>query len=184
MKQIGPYLIILLITVISVLVPFVIHVFLSRTCRLFTDPVARQKGAILSCLLGLGLVLAALITWVNLNGLSRASDNWWSIVFTIGVYLLWSYVYFHFFNMSETARRIRILLGDPQPPTLKRIDSNQSYTCDKMIKIRLQRLVSLGELRKIDNKYLTGKRILVFPSFIISCLHNLLFHSPKHKVED
>ena len=159
----------LLITGFSVLAPFLIHVLLTRIFRLFVRPDRRQKGPLWSAGIGLGLLL------IFLSAASGEAGGWGPMVYSLGVYFLFAYVYFHFFNMSETARRIRILIESARSPTVRQVEVVEVYTPRQMVRIRIARLVELGELREKEGRYLTGRGILLVPALLVSFFHNLLF---------
>ncbi len=101
-------MIVLGLVVGGALLPFLVHLVLTRALKLFRAPADRQKGAILSGPIGLIplLVLFSLLVPERAAGGSVA----WTALYVFGLYASSAYVYFHFFNMSETARRIRILV--------------------------------------------------------------------------
>lgn len=73
-----------------------------------------------------------------------------------------SYSYFHFFNMSETARRIRLLTELKQRKSISSESIFDGYKGDAMISKRLDRLVSLGQIRLDNGKYhLSGRTLWV-----------------------
>ena len=157
--------------------PFLVHLALTRLGKFFTEPTLRQKGAVLSGPLGLIpllLLFCLLIPGRAGTGTSLA----WTALFVFGSYACFSYVYFHLFNMSETARRIRILVQGREGGTLPDGETSAQYTPDAMIALRLNRLVSLRELRIRDGRYLLGKRGLLgllLPARMVFALRRFLF---------
>lgn len=77
------------------------------------------------------------------------------LVFAFIVFNGVAYAYFHFFNMSETARRIRMLLQVQQSgPTGLRVDElERQYSQTDMIESRLDRLVHLNQLLLAPDKH-------------------------------
>ena len=170
------YLHLFLLVIGSAFLPFLIHLLLVRLLRVFRNPAERQKGPIYSCGIGLVLLTAGIVIWGNADdptGLIIIKPG--PLIFALGSYLFFGYVYFHFFNMSETARRVRILLEGSRAPTIRASELNRSYTGRGMITVRLKRLVSLGEIREERGKYHPGRGILILPAYIIAGLHNFLF---------
>lgn len=171
----------LLITIaVSIFLPFVIHILLVRFFGLFSAPSSRQKGPIFSFGIGLGVLLAALMFWLASNGSSGLTSNLGPVIYSLGIYLLFSYAYFHFFNMSETARRIRILLESSRSPVLIKSDLDRTYTGEGMVKIRLERLVALGELKREGDRYYPGRGLLIIPALVICGFHKFLFPEEKN----
>jgi hypothetical protein len=89
-------------------------------------------------------------------------------------YLLSGYIYFHFFNMSETAKRIKILT-ETSEEGIKSSELFRRYTYQDIILNRLKRLLALGELRIAGDRYILGNRILLLPAKIVFGLRNIIF---------
>jgi len=165
----------LIIVILSILIPFFIHIFLVRLCGLFKKPFSRQKGVIASFVLGfipLGIVF--LLWIINLN-IDAWSPILWSGIYLFLVYILFSYVYFHVFNMSETARRIRILTEIYRTGALKKGELAAKYTRQDMISNRLKRLVALEGLRLSKNRYILGNRLFFLLAKAIFNFRCILF---------
>ena len=77
----------------------------------------------------------------------------------ISVFCL-AYIYFHFFNMSTTARRIKILTGLQQGQFTKREQIETYYAGQSSLKTRIDRLIHLGELKQINGRYVVSRGIL------------------------
>ena len=74
------------------------------------------------------------------------------------VYFLTAYVYFHFFNMSFTSRRIRLLLAMREQQNSFSIKQAQSlYDGSEMVGARLDRLQKLGQIRQKDGRFFSTK---------------------------
>lgn len=80
-------------------------------------------------------------------------------------YGMLGYCYFHFINLGETARRIRILRelheaggGLSMDELLKR------YNAAQMVEIRLQRLLGTGQIVERGGRYLIGKPVMLWIS--------------------
>jgi len=89
-----------------------------------------------------------------------------------------AYAYFHIFNMSETARRIRMLLQIRRagPAGLRVQELERQYSQKDMIEARLDRLVRMNQLSLgPDGRYrVTGKTLLV-AGRIMSLWRRLVF---------
>jgi len=91
------------------------------------------------------------------------------------IYSSLGYCYFHFINLGETARRIRILRelyesngGLTLDKILKR------YNAEAMVELRLQRLISSGQIILKDGRLHVGKPVLSFISKIIILMKLIL----------
>ena len=90
------------------------------------------------------------------------------------VYNSFAYFYFHFFNMSETARRIKILVSIYNKKIRGPKDFKAFYDTDKALSIRLKRLEQLGQLKKKGAVYMIKGRLLYYVSFLIPVFRSLL----------
>ena len=96
------------------------------------------------------------------------------------IYNALSYSYFHIFNMSETARRIRILNEIDKAKQLKASDVAFIYNADDMLKVRLERLMAMHQIKKIGDRYLLDQNLLYIVAKIVADCRNLLgFSLPK-----
>lgn len=155
----------LIILLFSVFIPFFSHLILVRLFCLFKKPFFRQKGAIVSCLFGFCILTMIFFFWA----ISLYEKAWlqilWSGIYLFLVYILFAYVYFHIFNMSETARRIQILVENYKTGILEKEELVKKYTCQDMVSARLERLVSLGILRLTKNRYFLENKALLLLIF-------------------
>ncbi len=165
----------LLLLLGAALVPFFIHLLLSRLSRLFKEPAHRQKIVLVSSLIGLVPVAVMFLIWVILFRSRLEGGALGPGIYLFGIYSLFAYSYFHIFNMSETARRVRILMDGTAGRDFDPENIGAQYTGEHMVSIRLRRLVSLRELNKNGNRYLPGRGLLLLPARIIPFLHRVLF---------
>lgn len=104
-----------------------------------------------------------------------AAATWWdgieSLPFAAVVSVCIAYCYFHLFNMSETARRIRILtschLGVP-------VDERH-YSLDAMIDARIERLIMVDSLRHDGGCYRPVRGPLLAAASALDWWRGLLF---------
>lgn len=88
-------------------------------------------------------------------------------------YSLGTYTYFHFFNMSETSRRVRLAL-ELRTASKKEIGMpSEVFDEEKMIRIRLDRLIALRQIEERDGLFFPRGKI--FPLLaqslnLLSCL--------------
>lgn len=84
------------------------------------------------------------------------------------IYSCFSYCYFGFVNMGETARRIRLLreLGDaPEGLTEEQVLSR--YNAGEIVDLRLARLLSNNQVILRDARYYVGSPAMLFISKIL-----------------
>ncbi len=168
----GPGIAFPVLIALSVLLPPLIHLIVSRGMGLYRDKALRQKGAIVSVIAGAAVLL---ILFIVLEPARAPGSGWpWKIIYLLGIYFLFGYVYFHIFNMSETARRIRILAHGHREGRMVKEELTQNYTRREMVEIRVARLLALGELRKRDSRYIGGKGLLIPPARAVFAFRRLL----------
>lgn len=143
-----------------------VHAAIVRTRRGVKLP--RQKLAFLCCLgTAVGVSFLAFVVELFVAGSVGPGD----ILFAGVTSTLLTHLYFHIFNMSETARRVRILLDIKKGKK----PSGGAYTDQEMISIRLDRLYDLKQVRVWSGKYSTKPTLLRFASQCIQLHERLLF---------
>jgi hypothetical protein len=152
--------------------PFIIlliHILLSRIMR---DSLP-QMIAVKSILLG--YFPTAFILWVFVfNKFSSVSEIKLAIIYCFILYTSFAYTYFHFFNTSETARRIRILYEIYKTGSLPSKDIATLYNPSDVIYIRLKRLVAMRQLKYKNGYYFIDKKLLYRAALLISFWRNIL----------
>lgn len=99
----------------------------------------------------------------------------WSVLANATIYACFSYVYFHWNNMGETARRVRLVLElRAWPEGLSRAEIVKRYGHREMIDRRIVRLVESGQIQLIDSRYFLGKPAVLAMARIMSLLKRLL----------
>ncbi|MFH1867874.1 MAG: hypothetical protein ABH843_02780 [Candidatus Omnitrophota bacterium] len=84
-------------------------------------------------------------------------------------YACLSYCYFHFINLGETARRIRILRElEIVPEGLSLHDILTRYNANEIIERRLTRLIKDGQLILAGDKYRIGKPVMLLISKLLA----------------
>jgi hypothetical protein len=160
-------LIILLMPAVAAAVTIAAHIAVSRYYPHF----GIYRGQFVGFAAGLFAVaiLATLALFLNprLIGQSLAS---------ILIFLCFIYVYFHFNNMGETARRIRLLrdlvtAGQP----LSFDDLTARYSAHEIIERRLSRLIAAGQVRKIDSRYIIANRSVYLMVWLVGAAHWIVF---------
>lgn len=164
----------LFLTILCATLPFIAHLALTRLFRGFLAPVRRQTGVGVASLAGL-VFLALALTF--LASFKSGPSSWYAaeIIYLLSVYLAAAYVYFHFFNMSETARRIRILVSAGDDGNLPPPESVEHDQIELMIHNRLDRLVALKELTSHNSLYRIGRGWLLIPAQAAAMFRRLIF---------
>lgn len=130
------------------------------------------------------LVPALAIVWFT--GFSRMAGSpaeiaaaW--IHFTLA-YVCIGYSYFHVFNMSETARRIRILHEFYKAGTLTREQILPLYDAKSVIGVRIGRLSDTGQLAEANGRYRLNGKLLYHAALLIQLWRALLGFEPFDKI--
>lgn len=96
-------------------------------------------------------------------------------VYALIVYNCMLYAYFHFFNMSETARRIRILLHLRESGNLTKQQLIAFYSPENMVEARLRRLQKMGVICCVqEGHYRTCNSIMVMIARLFQVIRKLL----------
>jgi hypothetical protein len=98
------------------------------------------------------------------------------------IYILTAYVYFHFFNMSLTSRRIRLVLA-VGATSLPEGDAKALYQATDMVTARLRRLVGLRQLAQQGNVYFSTRINLFAIIGAILYLQSRYFGKPWGAIE-
>lgn len=145
-----------------------IHAILARLSN-----ASRQGTALKASLFGFAPI--ALLSWRFVFPLDSAGSSAGAVVcYIVIVYLCMAYCYFHLFNMSETARRIRILYEIHRSGSLTAQSMSDLYRSSNIVTLRLKRLVELKQLRLENGFYFIAGRTLYAASLIIVAWRSLL----------
>jgi hypothetical protein len=83
------------------------------------------------------------------------------------VYVCLAYSYFHLFNMSETARRIRILRELYRAGSLSVDEISRLYSGASMMETRFDRLLATGQLEMREDRYVGAGRLLYAAACVV-----------------
>jgi hypothetical protein len=126
-----------------------LHVALARLWFARHPLMSPQKATVqLSLALNLPLVLVLALHPAVPSG----TDFAWSVVWSLMFFNFFAYAYFHVFNLSETGRRIRLLLqlldsGERFTPVSALAE--KGYDGRYMVEQRLERLTQMGQIKRI-----------------------------------
>jgi len=151
----------LLIPLLGLLVNAAAQIFLYR--------VRPDKGLLTSIFIAFAaglfaLVLCALI----LYGEANKKDFSAQLVSDVIIYALLSYCYFHFLNLGETARRIRILRELAEAPAgLTTGELLGRYNAREILERRISRLTKSGQIvLKNGRYYIKGRAVLLMAKIL------------------
>jgi hypothetical protein len=145
------------------------HMILARTSR---------GGSPQGIAAGAG-ILGAIPTAISIEWLvPRRPLPWWpsptEAAYSAIVYLCLAYSYFHLFNMTETARRIRILREIDEGKALTEEAIAALYDRRKVLELRLGRLLSTGQIAEVNGRVVIAGRLLFRAALIVEAWRRLL----------
>lgn len=97
---------------------------------------------------------------------------WHASLFPWALALLSAHFSFHVFNMSETARRIRILLSLRAE---RKAPAESGYTPEQMVRLRLSRLEELGQASLVEGRWWAKGGPLLLAALLLGNVETLLF---------
>lgn len=97
------------------------------------------------------------------------------LLLNMASYTALSYCYFHFINMGETARRIRILRelnGSVEGLSIEEI--LRAYGSKEIVTRRLSRLIKNGQIEYREGRYFINKPLMLFASRVMVLLKRIV----------
>ncbi len=154
----------------SPLIVFLVHMAASRLVR------NRSAQIVVIISAFAGEILMALLLWNYVFRFSGAfaAGLATEIFYAFIIYNALAYTYFHLFNMSETARRIRILYEIDKKGALSQGEIAAIYGTSDILDIRLERLLAARQLEYVDGRYRPHGRLLYFASLAVAVWRNIL----------
>ncbi|MFH1039191.1 MAG: hypothetical protein V1789_11055 [PVC group bacterium] len=165
----------ILLVLFSFFIPFAVQIILVRFLGLYREKALRQKGPVAATMAGLLPVGVLFLAWLLVFSVRPFSAIFWSGFYLFSVYLLAAYVYFHIFNMSETARRIRILAQGHRAGAVVKDEMSQNYSPEQMIDLRVERLLALNEIALRGERYFPARGRLVKAAELVFFLRRIIF---------
>ncbi len=160
---------IVVILLCSPLIILAVHAVVSRVLHKSSPQVAAVKSILI------GYLPTGLLLWgFVFNNITLGGDIILASVYALVVYTAFAYTYFHFFNMSETARRIRIMYEIYMTGSLPAQRVTALYGTGDMIDRRLKRLVAMKQLKYNDGKYSIDGRILYIAAIMVTMWRRVL----------
>lgn len=160
----------LILLSISPMIVFLLHAFVLRWLQWVTA----QRAAVISVLFG-HIPMGLLLWYFVFRGFTaRGAELVSAVFYCFIVYNALAYTYFHIFNMSETARRIRMLYELERAGPLSASDIISMYGTPHLIGVRLDRLVDLGQLSCNDGHYVLKGKALYYAALLVSAWRRIL----------
>jgi hypothetical protein len=135
--------------------------------QILSFKVIPQLGLLRSVISGFIVGLLGLIILIPCHG------AWANLI----IYLLLGYNYFHFINLGETARRVRIMRQlYVSPDGLSEDEILAGYNAKAMLEVRIRRLVLNGQIVAKDGRYFIGNFTVLLFAKIIIFLRKVVFN--------
>lgn len=131
---------------------------------------ARNVGLLRSVFLGFGsgMLFLVLMEFFHRNETISNAEGLVMTFTNVTIYSALSYCYFHFINLGETARRIRILREIY--PFVNGLTINEilkKYNAREMVERRMARLLNNNQIICRDGKYYIGNKSMLITSKVI-----------------
>lgn len=163
-------MIMLILLIISPILVFVVHMLVSRLSRRFSP----QMDAIISILIA-QILMALLLYYFVFNGRPTKTIELVSAFFyCFIVYNALTYTYFHFFNISETSRRIRTAYELEKAGHLHVSDIVPIYGTSDLIDIYIERVIALNQLTCKNGRYVLNGRLFYYAALMLKALSYIL----------
>ena len=163
----------LFLIILLLLSPFfllLMHSLVVRISLTLGKEISRQK-MLVACIIFLNFPVLFIALLILGDGY-RNIINYLYILMTFNSF---AYIYFHFFNMSETSRRIKILVSIKKGKIKSIQDIEKYYDYSKSLSIRLKRLEKMSQIESVDNNsYKLKGKLLYTVSYIIFFFRVLL----------
>lgn len=172
------YLILLACTPLLI---FILHIVAARAFMRYKFDLPNQV-VVLVCSVAGYIPMAVAIWMVYLRHVAASVELIWAVIYSLIVYNALAYSYFHIFNMSETARRIRILYEIYTSKQLKASDIAPLYNANDMLNSRLERLLSMKQIKLSHDRYLLDRRLFYYAARIVAWWGCILGFPPPQVV--
>ncbi len=151
----------LVILLFSPAVILAVHMVITRLARKRSPQIAAVRATVA------GILPVGALLWICAVRYLVPGERWTAVLYSLVSYCAIAVMYFHFFNMSETARRIRILYEIHVAGSLPVKAMESLYRSKDIIDIRLQRLVAMKQLRQEGRSFSLGRRTVYLGALIV-----------------
>lgn len=146
---------------LSPLMILLVHMLLARLDRRSSRQVTALSAALL------GYVPMAFLLRVSVFSSFDTASDLWSAAYCFIVYSCFAYTYFHFFNMSETARRIKIIYEVYRAGRMTPSEFEAMYSTTDIVGARLKRLLETKQIKFMDGYYSVDGKLLLWAAIFI-----------------
>lgn len=143
--------------------------FIMLSCHMILARLNRSRPAQAIALLAVALSLLVVCTlfyavvWRSLALGERSAV----LLYCCIVFFCLAMFYFHLFNTSETARRIKLLYEIHKAGMLSESAITRLYSVDDVVRLRLKRLVETNQLEFREGYYMLKGKLLYRAAFIV-----------------
>lgn len=153
----------------SPLILFAVHVLFSRLLKGLSPQIVVSLSMLLT------YIPVGAILWPSALHQFRGQGGFWTaVIYSVIVYSGIAYSYFHLFNMSETARRIRIFYEIDKAGSLTAREIISLYGTNDIISVRLGRLEAVKQLGRRQGLYVVEGKTLLYISKLVQAWGSLL----------
>ena len=152
----DPLVLLIAALVAAPLVILLLHVVIHRASRARGRPLTAHAGAIRA--IAIAQVPLVLVVWQTRAGWSGASDWLSALLYELVVYAALAILYLDVVNIAETSLHVHIVLEVAWAKQLPVEVLTARYGGAHMVNARLERLISLGQIRFADGRYHLGDR--------------------------
>ncbi len=163
------------IEVVTPILGLIVNVFVQT----LTFRCVKRIGLLKSVFIGfgaglLGILLIEMRVWYEFLSLTKI-DILFVLVVNIITYSLLGYCYFHFVNLGETARRIRILRElYEHKEGLTKTEILERYNAREILENRMSRLVNKRQIFLRNGRYYIGNRTMLLIANMIYVLKRII----------
>jgi hypothetical protein len=158
----SPVVQLLLVLPASPLVILILHIIIHRLLSRVKPSLTGHASAMLA--IAVQAVVVAAFTWRLLaaDPVGGPLEVLAGVIYSGAVYGAMSLLYINAINIAETSLHMHTLLEVSWAGSLDEQALMNKYNADKMIAARLERLVSLGQIRVGEDRYYLGGRWLLY----------------------
>lgn len=163
----------LVCTLVACIALVLLHALMARLWLARKPMTSPQKStALLGLLLNLPLTVG-LITW-GITLKIPMDELFLAWVYAALAFNSVAYSYFHFFNLSETGRRVRVLLQVLEGEHMDINDARaMAYSGQDMVNQRLARLTQMGQVSTAGGQYIISGRFLLWVARLVRWIGKL-----------
>jgi hypothetical protein len=160
----------------------VLSLMVNAFVQIFTFRQIKRIGLLRSIFIGfvagmVSIFLMEMGSWHKFLYASRI-DLVFILIVNIITYSMLGYCYFHFINLGETARRIRILRElYEHKEGLSKSEILKQYNAKEVLDNRMNRLVNNGQVILRNGRYYIGNRKMLLIANMIYSLREITFGS-------